>query len=197
MERQPILVGERLTLRPLHASDFEPLYAIAADPLIWAQHPDPNRYKRDVFLKFFEQGLASQGSLIATDNQTDQLIGTSRFVDFNLGQRSVEIGYTFLARGHWGQGYNEEMKALMLRHAFNFVDTVIFKVGSCNKRSILALEKIGATLFGKFERNVDEKFYVVLVYKLEHLQFSFQRMIEESHLRGQRTQRGLANACAN
>ena len=42
---QPTLRGELLELRPFEASDFEDLFAVAADPLIWEQHPDRDRYK--------------------------------------------------------------------------------------------------------------------------------------------------------
>ena len=49
--------------------------------------------------------------------------------------REIEIGWTFLARSHWGGTYNGEMKQLMLRHAFKFVNSVIFLVGPQNLRS--------------------------------------------------------------
>jgi RimJ/RimL family protein N-acetyltransferase len=60
----------------------------------------------------------------------------------------VEIGWTFLARSHWGGRYNGEMKTLMLRHAFRFVGTVIFVIGTRNLRSQRAVEKIGAVRVG-------------------------------------------------
>jgi RimJ/RimL family protein N-acetyltransferase len=40
--------------------------------------------------------------------------------------------------------YNAEMKHLMLRHAFKFVDRVVFLVGPQNHRSQRALEKLRA-----------------------------------------------------
>jgi RimJ/RimL family protein N-acetyltransferase len=60
------------------------------------------------------------------------------------GHARVEIeGWTFLSRSHWGGHCNTEMKQLMLRHAFRFVDTVLFFVGPQNVRSQKALERIG------------------------------------------------------
>src|SRR5437667_4975649 len=56
--------------------------------------------------------------------------------------RSKSVG-RFLARSHWGGIYNREMKQLMLRHAFQFVNSVIFLVGPQNLRSQRAMEKIG------------------------------------------------------
>ncbi|MBT8099655.1 MAG: GNAT family N-acetyltransferase, partial [Gammaproteobacteria bacterium] len=58
----------------------------------------------------------------------------------------IEIGWTFLARKYWGGNYNAEIKALMLQHAFRFVDTVVFWIGEENIRSRRAVEKIGAVL---------------------------------------------------
>jgi len=53
-----------------------------------------------------------------------------------------------LARSHWGGVYNREMKQLMLRHAFRFVNSVIFMVGAKNLRSQRAMEKIGGVRVG-------------------------------------------------
>ncbi len=58
----------------------------------------------------------------------------------------VSVGYTFLARSHWGGKFNRELKTLMLTHAFKFIRTVVFDVGEHNMRSRRAVEKIGAGL---------------------------------------------------
>lgn len=145
---QPILNGELLRLRPIRAEDFHDLYAIAADPLIWEQHPIRDRYKEEVFEAFFREALESGGALLATDSQNGQVIGSSRFHDYDQEKSEIEIGWTFLARPYWGGVYNREMKQLMLRHAFRFVDSVIFLVGPFNLRSQRALEKIGGLRVG-------------------------------------------------
>jgi N-acetyltransferase len=145
---QPTLEGERLVLRPLRPEDFDVLYAVASDPLIWEQHPVPDRYKRDVFEGFFREALESGGALIAHDAKDGKVIGSSRFHGYDTEKSEIEIGWTFLARSHWGGAYNREMKQLMLRHAFRFVERVIFLVGPQNLRSQKALEKIGAVRAG-------------------------------------------------
>ena len=147
-ELQPILTSEILELRPLRADDFEALYAVASDPLIWEQHPHSDRYKPDVFRKFFDGALESGGALIAIDRKLERVIGSSRFYGYDLLRSEIEIGWTFLARSHWGGAYNREMKRLMLSHAFKFVDNVIFMVGSTNVRSQRAVEKIGGVRVG-------------------------------------------------
>ena len=145
---QPILKGELLALRPLRPEDFDELYAVASDPLIWEQHPANDRYKEEVFREFFRKALESGGALIAIDSKDGRVIGSSRFFGYNEAESEIEIGWTFLARSHWGGVYNGEMKRLMLRHAFQFVENVVFLVGPQNLRSQKALEKIGAVCVG-------------------------------------------------
>lgn len=145
---QPVLQGSLLKLRPLREEDFEALYAVASDPLIWEQHPASDRWKQDVFRKLFRESLASGGALVAVDKATGQVIGSSRFWAYDAARAEVEIGWTFLARSHWGGAYNGEMKKLMLRHAFRFVERVVFLVGPENRRSQRAMEKIGGVRAG-------------------------------------------------
>jgi N-acetyltransferase len=145
---QPTLKGELLTLRPLRPEDFHDLYAVAADPLIWEQHPHRDRHREEVFRQFFHEALESGGALIVIDSDDDQVMGSSRFHAYDPEKSEIEIGWTFLARSRWGGLYNREMKQLMLRHAFRFVKKVVFLVGPQNLRSQRALEKIGAVRAG-------------------------------------------------
>jgi RimJ/RimL family protein N-acetyltransferase len=147
MERQPVLEGERLLLRPLRQDDWDALYAVASDPLIWEVHPAGNRCQEDVFRAYFADGLAKGGALAVIDKQTGQIIGSSRMQGHDPANGgSVEIGWTFLARSHWGGEFNREMKRLMLGHALGFVERVMFRVGETNVRSRRAMEKIGGRL---------------------------------------------------
>ena len=145
---QPILKGELLRLRPLRPEDWDDLYAVASDPLIWEQHPIKDRYKEEVFKGFFREALESGGALIVIDSKDGQVIGSSRFHGYDKEKSEIEIGWTFLARSHWGGIYNQEMKQLMLGHAFRFVKSVIFLVGPQNLRSQRAVEKIGGLRVG-------------------------------------------------
>jgi len=145
---QPVLEGELVRLRPLRPDDWDDLYAVASDPLIWEQHPIHDRYKEDVFKGFFREALESGGALLAIAAKNGQVIGSSRFYGYDEDKGQIEIGWTFLARSHWGGIYNKEMKQLMLRHAFGFVNSVIFLVGPQNVRSRTAVERIGGALVG-------------------------------------------------
>jgi RimJ/RimL family protein N-acetyltransferase len=143
IDLQPSLNGALLELRPLRAADFDDLFAVAADPLIWEQHPARDRCEEDQFRAFFREALESGGALVAIDTRDARIIGSSRYHGYDPERSEIEIGWTFLARTHWGGRYNAEMKRLMLRHAFRHVERVVFLVGSQNVRSQRAVEKIG------------------------------------------------------
>jgi RimJ/RimL family protein N-acetyltransferase len=145
---QPRLVGDLVELRPLREDDFADLYAAAADPLIWEQHPVPNRHEKATFRTYFSEHLASGGALVAIDRRGGRIVGQSRFHGYDARNSEVEIGWTFLARSYWGGDYNGEMKRLMLAHAFRFVRRVVFLVDPQNVRSQRAVEKIGAVRAG-------------------------------------------------
>lgn len=147
MDRQPVLEGERLLLRPLEPDDWDALYGVASDPLIWELHPANDRWQEPVFRAFFADALAQGGALAVIDKADGKVIGSSRFQAYEPANGgSVEIGWTFLARSQWGGGCNAEMKRLMLAHALGFVERVNFRVGETNWRSRGAMEKIGGRL---------------------------------------------------
>ncbi len=150
-EFQPTLTGELVELRPLRREDYDALFAAAGDPLIWEQHPECDRYTRPVFQRYFDGAIESGGAFAVIDRKSGRMIGSTRYHDLIPEESQIEIGFTFLTREFWGGAYNGEMKRLMLDHAFQFVDRVVFVVGENNLRSQKAVEKIG----GRFLRMVD------------------------------------------
>ncbi|MGN3974190.1 GNAT family N-acetyltransferase [Tsuneonella sp. SYSU-LHT278] len=150
LNRQPVLEGERLLLRPLRADDWESLFAVASDRDLWAGHPAHDRWQEPVFRDYFDNALANGGALVAIDKASGAVIGASQFYDYQHDEDrrgpSVEIGFTFLARSHWGGAFNREMKRLMLAHALAQVGYVRFRIGETNLRSRRAMEKIGGRL---------------------------------------------------
>lgn len=162
-DAQPTLTGDLLHVRPLRQDDFDALYAVASDPLIWEQHPASDRHELEVFRQFFQVGMASGGAMLITDVATGAVIGSSRFHNFREAAREVEIGWTFLARACWGGRYNAELKRLMLTHAFRYVDSVVLVIDPTNTRSRRAARKIGAVLDGRLRDEAgDEK----VVYRI-------------------------------
>jgi RimJ/RimL family protein N-acetyltransferase len=149
---QPYLKGELIELRPLMPNDWNDLFAVASDRLIWEQHPESDRYEKDVFKVFFKDALESGGAFVVIDRNSKRIIGSTRFHGYDPEKSEVEIGWTFLARECWGGRYNREMKQLMLAHAFKFVENVIFYIGENNVRSQKATEKIGAIKSGMMQK---------------------------------------------
>lgn len=152
MDRQPVLIGERLLLRPLRRDDWDALFTVASDPAIWAIHPQPNRWQEPVFREFFAAALDRGGALAVIDRSSGAVIGSSQYKLADPADGgSVEIGWTYLARSHWGGASNREMKRLMLAHALRFVARVDFRVGEGNHRSRRAMEKIGGALSDRID----------------------------------------------
>ncbi|PYL39312.1 MAG: N-acetyltransferase [Verrucomicrobia bacterium] len=149
---QPNLKGELIDLRPLTPEDWDDLFAVASDPLIWEQHPESDRYKEDVFKVFFKDALESGGAFVVIDRKNKRIIGSTRFHGYEPEKSEIEIGWTFLARKYWGGRHNWEMKQLMLAHAFQFVNNGVFYVGENNMRSRRATEKIGAIKSGMVKK---------------------------------------------
>lgn len=145
-DRQKVLVGKLLTLRPYRAEDYAALFEVASDPLVWEIHPAHDRWQEPVFREFMADAIELGGTLVAVDNASGKIVGSSRFQDLRPDQNRVEIGWTFLARSHWGGAYNREMKRMMLANALSGVERVVFHIGEDNLRSRKACENIGGVL---------------------------------------------------
>ncbi len=96
LDRQPVLEGERLLLRPLRADDWDALFAVARDPQLWAIHPQHDRWQEPVFRQFFADALTRGGALAVIERASGRIIGSSQFKA--EANDAVEIGWTFLAR---------------------------------------------------------------------------------------------------
>lgn len=144
MNIQATLENENVKLVPLNPNDFEELFSVASDPKIWEQHPNKDRYQREVFEKFFQGAMESKGAFKIMDKSSNEVAGSTRFYDYNQDDNTILIGYTFYATKFWGSKLNPQVKKLMLDYIFQFVDKVNFHVGKDNIRSQKAMEKLGA-----------------------------------------------------
>lgn len=174
MDRQPVLEGERLLLRPLTPADWDALFAVASDPQVWALHPAHDRWREPVFRAFFADALANKGALVVIDKTTGEIVGSSRFQGYDPADGgSVEIGWTFLARRLWGAGLNAEMKRLMLAHALRYVERVLFRVGENNVVSRGAMKNIGGRLTDRTDITILAGEPVVhVVYEIDRAGFA-------------------------
>jgi RimJ/RimL family protein N-acetyltransferase len=174
---QPTLIGPRIVVRPITPMDWDEMFAAAADPEVWALHPIRDRYKTEVFRDFFAGAIASRSAFSFVDRQAGTVIGSSRYHGHDPTAREIEIGWTFLARSYWGGSYNAEVKRLMLEHAFDFVDTVVFWVGETNWRSQRAMEKIGGSRrAGLQPRTLGGTTWMHVVYEIPKRDFDPDRL---------------------
>lgn len=141
-----ILEDEFLRLEILKPQDFENLFAVASDPLIWEQHPVKNRFEETEFRTFFDQAILERTSYLVKTKENEQVIGSSRFYGYLPAYRALAVGFTFLSRNFWGGKANLHLKKLMLNEAFKHVDTIYFHVGIENTRSQIAIKRLGAEL---------------------------------------------------
>lgn len=130
----------------MRPEDWDALYAVAADPMLWQQHPANDRWQEPVFRAFFDEALAHRGALVAIRKADGKPVGSSQFRISPIKSDEMEIGWTFLARECWGTGLNSEMKRLMLAHALADFPRVLFRIGTTNIRSRRAIEAIGGRL---------------------------------------------------
>ncbi|GAA6769165.1 hypothetical protein AAFH68_51300 [Flavobacterium sp. CGRL1] len=166
---QPILENDLCVLYPLEEKDFDALYEAASDPKIWEQHPNKDRWKKEVFEKFFEGAIKSQGAFKIIDKQTEKVIGSTRFYDYSETDDSIFIGYTFYAVSCWGKGFNQSVKNTMLDYVFDYVSKVKFHIGSENIRSQIAISRLNA-------EKIDEE---VVAYFGESPKLNFVYQIEK------------------
>jgi RimJ/RimL family protein N-acetyltransferase len=167
---QPTLENDLIKVIPLKEEDFEALFAVASDPLIWEQHPNKDRYKREVFENFFKGAMESKGAFIVYEKGTNKIVGSSRYYELDEAAGSVAVGYTFIGRDFWGKGHNKALKSLMLDYAFQFVNQVILHIGATNFRSQKASEKLGAVKIAELE----------VAYYGEPIKWNFVYQIEKA-----------------
>jgi RimJ/RimL family protein N-acetyltransferase len=163
---QPTLENELVLLRPLQRSDYEELYLVASDPLIWEQHPVYSRHKREEYDLFFEESLDTGMSLVIIDKRTNKIFGSTRYYDYDEKNSSVKIGGTFLDRAHWGGSYNFSIKELVLEYAFRFVNKIIFEIAEENIRSQKASSRFGVEEKEHFMKEIHGKEYPYINYEL-------------------------------
>ena len=100
---------------------------------------------------FFQGAMESKGAFLVYDKNKNVPIGSSRYYAVDGNENAVAIGYTFIARDHWGGFYNPALKKLMIDYALQFVDFVVFHIGAVNIRSQKAIERLGAVKIDEVE----------------------------------------------
>lgn len=140
------LLCEDVALQIMTPNDFERLFEVAKDPEIWDQHDAKERCEQEGFRKFFDDAINNLQNCYLIFYK-DELVGSTRYYEYDSVVSSVKVGYTFYAKKCWGTGLNKKIKTLMLNYAFKHVDNALFDVWLNNFRSQKAVEKLGAKLY--------------------------------------------------
>lgn len=148
---QPTLENDNIAILPLQEDEFEALYAVASDPKIWEQHPNKNRWQREVFQNYFKGAIESKGALKIIDKKTGEIAGATRIYLDKEFPDAAFVGYTFFATKYWGKGINPQSKNMIIDYLLQHVSEVLFQIGANNLRSQIAIGRVGATKIGEQE----------------------------------------------
>ena len=154
------LSGKRIRLEPLTTAHADALWAVGQDESIWALNPEPVQ-TLDAMRAYVAKALDEQARGVSLPfatvlQETNQVIGSTRFGNIVTAHRVAEIGWTWI-NPQWQRTYvNSEAKYLMLRHAFEtwHCNRVELKTDSLNTRSRNAILRLGATEEGTFRNHI-------------------------------------------
>jgi ribosomal-protein-alanine N-acetyltransferase len=119
----PEMTTERLKLAPLLQADSEALYAIFSDPKVIA-HYDVERFteveQASRLVDYFDARFADDSGIrwAIRDPQSNQLLGTCGFTNWNPYDHSAVLGYE-LAADQWGKGYAQEAVSAIVEYIFS------------------------------------------------------------------------------
>ncbi len=145
------LTGQVVRLEPLAPDHLDGLWLASRDPRTWRWLSIVQPQTRAGLEEWLDAALAGPDHPFATVlAASGEVVGSTRFLSIREPDRSVEIGWTWLATTAWGTGANVEAKLLMLEHAFERWQCrrVELKTDALNERSRGAMEAFGAVFEG-------------------------------------------------
>lgn len=144
------LIGKKIQLRPLLASDAAALVKAAGDGELWNLPFTvvPSAETVEAYIRTALEGQAAGTVMPFVIEILDsrQVIGTTRFWKIDRKNRKLEIGHTWIAASWQRTCVNTEAKFLMLSYAFEQLNCVRvqFTTDEINERSRTALLRLGA-----------------------------------------------------
>jgi RimJ/RimL family protein N-acetyltransferase len=144
------LIGERIKLRPMLASDGPDLVRAAADGDLWKLPFTfvPSADTIDSYIRTALEGRADGTAIpfVTQIVESKQIIGSTRFCKIDWENRKLEIGWTWLGKSWQRTFVNTEAKLLMLRFAFERLNCVRvqFMTDEMNDTSCASLLRLGA-----------------------------------------------------
>lgn len=161
MDIQPTtLEGRFVRMEPLSLAHVPGLAEVGTDPELWRWTKHLIRNEEEM-REYVSEAIGWQVTGTALPFATVEIasgrpVGCTRMFDIDQVNRSLEIGYTWVAKPWQRTVVNTEAKYLMLRHAFEVMGCirVQLKTDSLNEKSRNAMLRIGATEEGTFRNHM-------------------------------------------
>lgn len=153
------LVGTRVKLIPMTMAHVQALHDASQSPAIWDYMPTKVQTLDDMN-EFVQTAQAAQSRgvelpFVVLDRKSNTIVGATRYLNVSEANRQLEIGWTWYTPEVWRTRVNTECKYLLLRHAFEDLDTI--RVQLCtdgrNRRSQEAILRLGATHEGVLRKH--------------------------------------------
>lgn len=157
------LKNDTVLLRALTRQDIDALCEVAFYPEIWTYLSSSLQTRADVE-RFVEKALENKAvgteyPFVIVNQQTNQIVGSTRFMEIDLFHRRLEIGTTWLTPAAWRSAINTNCKLLLLTHCFEGMNMkrVQIKTDAQNVRSRAAIERISAQFEGILRQHMTRK----------------------------------------
>lgn len=155
-----ILENDKVLLRPLEEKHFDDLLEYSLnEPELW-QFSLGGAAGAENLKSYIKMALKSREDEIAypfvvIDKLTNKAVGTTRFYEVFLSQKSLSIGHTWYGKLFHGTGLNKNCKYLLFEFAFEKmgIERVEFRADARNSRSIAAMKSIGCVFEGTLRSN--------------------------------------------
>ena len=149
------LSTNKVTLRPLTIQHLDDFYRAGAFEEVW-RWSLPNKCTSKATTRDwlnYSQAMADKGEHVPFaifDNETEELVGSTRYCSMKREDRNLEIGFTFITPKFQRSYVNTHAKYCLLKHAFEELGAirVEFKTHEKNGKSRSAIARLGATYEG-------------------------------------------------
>ncbi len=158
--QQLILEDELVRIGPLEEKHFELLLPIALQKELWLYTIQQINAPED-FRKYFDTAIREKEQqksypFAYFNKQTQQYVGSTRYLNIDFANLRLEIGSTWLHTSLHGTGFNKHCKFLLLAYGFEQLqlNRIELKTSHLNLKSQKAMLKIGAVTEGVFRNHI-------------------------------------------
>lgn len=145
-----VLVGKKVTLKPLEMRDGEELVALSAltdmSSLWFTQIPNQGSVTTYIETAMTQKADGSALPFVVVDNETEAVLGTTRLCNADFSHRRFEIGYTWYGEAFQRTSVNTECKLMLLEYVFEELNAIAveFRTHWHNHKSRAAIARLGA-----------------------------------------------------